>query len=471
MRWRIMAGCFLAIIAIAIAGPPAWLPWGTWVRQHAPSWWSIPVLVAMLLLWAGRFLSDKPSGQSESRWWPTRHRGEHVALGLGLLLLLEPLLHLGVLAYLGNRPAPGAEDILFPQSVANSTTGLIAKVLVLCILAPIAEEWFFRGRLLPWLARVIGPWGAISATSLMFACAHGTPIACLVAAPIGVLLGWMRLYRNDLGACIMVHQAHNALFLFAGTTIVASPMTAMVLAGSGALMLTLAASQGPSRWRALPVGLGLAAALAVVMPTVLTLKDQLWVQAAARMLNRVREPWVGTIISRLDMQRWSGRLTGERARTLRETLDHAGGPAARAARMLLDGSNAQAASASEALADLRATALCQTPSERLCAAATAIGTAWPEALAIAAIEEPDLVATWLGPDGALHAITAAVGGARQKILRNLETAWPGRLASVLFRLPADQVTGLDRRHVRMHYSEAEAMIALLDPERKAAWMK
>jgi hypothetical protein len=43
------------------------------------------------------------------------------------------------------------------------------------------------------------------------------------------------------------------------------------------------------------------------------------------------------------------------------------------------------------------------------------------------------------------------------------------LATVLFRLAPQDVTAIDRRHLRLHYPDAEALIAALDAARRAAW--
>lgn len=471
MRLRTAAGCLLGALAVAAAGPPSWLPWGAAVRGMLPAWWCLPAIASALLLLGAACLPGRPAAPPPGRpLWPTVHRADTVALGLGLLLLLEPLLHLAVLGYLAQRGAPGAEEVLLPRQVGSDPSELPLRIAILCVLAPLAEELFFRGRLLPLLAGRIGRWGALSCTSLAFAVAHGSPIACLVAAPIGVLLGWLRLERRDLGACVLVHQAHNGLFILAGPALVTAPLSAAVLAIGGALMLTLAAAHTRLGWRALPAGLGLAALLALAVPPLLALKDRWWADGVARLAARTRSS-PELLVRRIDALARRGRLGEERAALLRPRLDPLDADAGRALRLYLDGADAETPDVGEALADLAAAARVPDPPRRLADAAGAIGARWPQALAGIADEEPDLIARWLGPDGVARVLCSANSRERRHLLAALERAWPGRLATVLLALPPEAVTPAERRHLRMHYADAEALVRDLDDARRAAWTR
>lgn len=465
MRLRVVAGCVLAVLAVALSGPPTWLPWNRPLHALATAWWMVPAAASLLLLGSALLLPVPTRPEDDGTG---RHRADSVALGLGLLLVLEPLLHLAVLALLAVRRTPGAEDVLLPGAPASQPVALAIQVGVLCILAPIAEELFFRGRLLPWLAARLGPGSALSASALAFAVAHGSPIACLLAVPVGLVLGWLRLSRRDLGACIIVHQVHNGLILLAGPALFTLPLAAAVLAGGGVVLLALAAAHAGGRWRALPAGLALGAGLALALPPMLTLKDRLWAEGTARLLAKP-EATTAQLVARLDRERRRGRLTAARTAQLRDRLG--GSEAALAVRMLLDGGTAAASSEDEAADLLRAALAVPAPPVPLAEAAAAIGTAWPGALAGVAIEAPAMVATWLGPARAPAAIAAARGPDRKRLLAALERVWPGRLASVLFALPPGEVTPIDRRHLRANYPDADALVEALDPVRRAAWAR
>lgn len=455
----------LAILALAVAAPSSWLPWNRGLHALATSWWMLPTIVSGLLLTAGILLPaprrDHPDG-------PQVHRQETVALGLGLLLLLEPLLHLTVLALLAFQRTPGAEDLLLPGTPAASPGSMILQVGVLCVLAPLAEELFFRGRLLPWLADRLGRWSALSLTTLAFAVAHGSPVSCLLALPVGLVLGWLRLTHRDLGACVVVHQVHNGLILLTGPVLFTQPMTAAVLVGGGVVLLTLALFHGRSGWKALPAGLALGAALALALPPLLALKDRLWAAGTVRLLaSSSADPEI--LLSRLDRERRRGRLTTARSDLLRRRLGPERGETALAVRLLLDGPTACAGSQAEAESLLEAAARITIPPLPLAEAAAAIGLAWPGALAEMALEDPAVVATWLGRERAPAAIQAAQGPDRRRLLAALEQVWPGRLGGLLLAMPATAVTPIDRRHLREHYPDAEELIENLDPSRRAAW--
>lgn len=461
MRLRTVLGCAIALLVVLGSAPAAWLPWNHGWHALATSWWMLPICASSLLLVAAALLPAQahPDG-------PLEHRQESVALGLGFLLLLEPVLHLAVLGLLAHRQTPGAEAILLPSTLVGTPGTLLLQVIVLCLFVPLAEEIFFRGRLLPWLAGHFGRWSALSLSSLAFAVAHGSPVSCLLALPIGFVLGWLRLTRRDLGACVVVHQVHNGLVLLAGPALFTVPLSAAVLVGGGLTLLILAAVHGRMGWKALPIGLALGTALAVAMPPALALKDQLWAAGTARLLRTNPD----NVLERIDRERRRGRLTTVRCAALRQHLAaHPATPLALTVRMLLDGSAAQAGTPAEAEAMLEAAARIAVPPMPLAEAAAAIGIAWPAALANQATINPQMVATWLGREHAPAAIIAAHGPERRRLLAALEQVWPGRLGSILLNLPASAVTPIDQRHLRVNYPEAKQLIEALDPDRQAAW--
>jgi membrane protease YdiL (CAAX protease family) len=88
---------------------------------------------------------------------------------------------------------------------------LIAGALV----APFCEEVFFRGFLLPGIARSMPIWIAVVVSSLLFGVAHADlgSLAPLIA--IGLLLGVVRWKTRSLWPCILLHTLNNAAALLA----------------------------------------------------------------------------------------------------------------------------------------------------------------------------------------------------------------------------------------------------------------
>ena len=101
----------------------------------------------------------------------------------------------------------------FPSLEGDSR---IIAVAFFCavILAPIAEEIYFREALLCRVfARSSRPY-ALAVTALVFGALHasaGGPVLLASLSLLGVVLGWVRLRTGSIGAAIAVHATHNAL--------------------------------------------------------------------------------------------------------------------------------------------------------------------------------------------------------------------------------------------------------------------
>jgi membrane protease YdiL (CAAX protease family) len=186
----------------------------------------VVTLIPLFLLMAWQ--RDKPAeavgvvlgqlGQAGIIWWLLRRAGARAApvqwIGPGplrpVLLLLVPLtvcvaLSLTPLAWL-QLPSWGVE-----QALTRLMQQPLLALLLVGVLAPVLEEWLFRGVLLPGLARNYGPTKAILQTSLLFGIIHFNPSQSLSAFLIGLFLGWVYLRTRSLWACILVHATNNIL--------------------------------------------------------------------------------------------------------------------------------------------------------------------------------------------------------------------------------------------------------------------
>lgn len=82
------------------------------------------------------------------------------------------------------------------------------------VLAPLAEELFFRGLLQSLFRQVLRPWGAILATSAIFAVVHiGQPQAIPALFALSVTLGYNYERTGRLIAPIAIHAGFNAIFV------------------------------------------------------------------------------------------------------------------------------------------------------------------------------------------------------------------------------------------------------------------
>lgn len=143
-----------------------------------------------------------------------------LALGVMLPVTLAGLVLAGVVGSLLGVDAP--EVLPTPQSAGD----LLAVVLAGVILAPLGEEFFFRGLAMSAWLRDLGPRTALIRGTLLFAAVHvlnvttsdpstGVRQSVLVLAvilPVGYALGWLYL-RRGLAASVAGHVAYNGALL------------------------------------------------------------------------------------------------------------------------------------------------------------------------------------------------------------------------------------------------------------------
>lgn len=94
--------------------------------------------------------------------------------------------------------------------VQGAPTERAAMLLTVCVLAPLAEEWIFRGYLWGLLARSGGPLATGALTSLLFAAYHLDPIHVVTLLPTAVFLGLARHLGGGLAAPVLAHFGNNA---------------------------------------------------------------------------------------------------------------------------------------------------------------------------------------------------------------------------------------------------------------------
>ncbi len=509
MHARRTAGIVVAVIAVLLTLPD-WLdplmPGGraalsearrTMTVMFREPWPALPALVSLLLLLAVRLMP-----RDERRLTPMAATRDWTAFAVGLLLLTEPLLHLGLLAWSGFQPTPASRDAVFPIPVIGQAAGRpwwsgALSIITLSLLVPVAEEMFFRGRLLGWLAarwggRRFGTSAAVSLTTLAFAAAHGTPAQALVAVPLGLLLALIRLRTGDIGGCVLAHACHNSLFLFLGPMLPGLTWAPPLLALGGTILLAAtwmhhAGSQ--VRWRhakALAAVVLVAAFILVTTPFYRRMQDVLWVAAAHQVVLQWRAD-NDVLLQRLDWQRQRGRLTMTRAGTLYDRLIAQpcqrlpGGNPRQAqvlamlnpARLATDLATGHAGNGSyEILLDL---ADCRVAWPALAECARRIGHAHSDDLASAAIVVPIALVQWFPLDtrrsDCVAQLAATEGPYRRKLLSALERAFPGRVADLILALPTERISPLDRRHLFTHYADAAERLERLahsDPERARA---
>jgi membrane protease YdiL (CAAX protease family) len=487
---RLAAALALACAGVLLASPVGLVPWGERVHALLPGrpWPLLPALVSVVLLASAALMPHVQRAR------PQGAITDYTAMAVGLLLLAEPLVHLLVLGWNAWHPSLASVESVLPSAGALSDAGGwsgAARLLSVTLLAPVAEEAFFRGRLLPWLddAWAGARWGrpgAMLLSSLAFAVAHGDPVLVVFGLPLGLLLAHVRLRSGSLGACMLAHACHNSLFLFVGPGLISTPWMAPVLSTGGAVLVSVAwlhHRRPRSRHRhlhAVAVMLSVLSVIVLTYPFYRQLQDALWVRAAHRLVVSWRVA-NDVLLERLDEQRRHGRLDAGRRAALFTTLEAepcprlpGGNPRQTLVLAVLDAERlagrTDAAQAYDRLLDL----VEARPRPALGAAARALGLGHPEDLVAVLVIHPEVVPSWLplhqDADACLAQLEATSGHRRRMLLSALEHAFPGSVAGLLLRLPAGQITPLDRRHLFGSYPEARDLIDRLDAERKAAWL-
>jgi membrane protease YdiL (CAAX protease family) len=112
---------------------------------------------------------------------------------------------------------PGAEQPIHAvlEAIETSAWGLAGKAqltLTAIMVAPLAEELFFRGLLLQTFWRYLGQaWLAIALSGVAFGLIHNEqPQAVLPMMTMGVILGYVRVRYRSLTTCVLVHALFNA---------------------------------------------------------------------------------------------------------------------------------------------------------------------------------------------------------------------------------------------------------------------
>jgi membrane protease YdiL (CAAX protease family) len=118
----------------------------------------------------------------------------------------------------------GTDKLPSELGVSKSTAALIAAALFVCVIAPIAEEFFFRGFIFMTLRRWkimvgshnIGVWVAAVITGILFGLAHTGSASSQYLIPLGFLgfvLCMLRWRTGSLYPGMALHSINNSLAL------------------------------------------------------------------------------------------------------------------------------------------------------------------------------------------------------------------------------------------------------------------
>ncbi len=242
--WVPFATMLAAVIAILIVGALATVVWilidpGADTSETPDGLLiGLTVIQDALLVGAAVFAVTAIMGRATPRMFGLRPVGLWRALGwiavaYGGYWLVSAML----LAIFGEPPE---QDLVSDLKATEDLAVLIGFGVLTCLVAPLAEELFFRGFLFSVLAARYGVLLAALATGAIFGLIHlpGSPalgVAVLVA--FGALLCLVYWKTGSLVPCMALHALNNAISFGYTKSLSAAAIAALIVASVGLVVL------------------------------------------------------------------------------------------------------------------------------------------------------------------------------------------------------------------------------------------
>jgi membrane protease YdiL (CAAX protease family) len=169
------------------------------------------------LLWACRYAVER-HGTGSLRDLGLRVRAIDLALGLGygVAALIGVGIIASALAHLGIEPHRAS----LVEPMHRSALTVIVVLIIAVIGAPFVEELFFRGLLMSGFVDRFGVPLGIVLQAIVFGLVHLGPTDArgnlgvfLLIAPVGAVLGVLRLGYKRLGTGMLTHAVYNAIIM------------------------------------------------------------------------------------------------------------------------------------------------------------------------------------------------------------------------------------------------------------------
>ncbi len=176
--------------------------WTTWVLS--------------LGLWAGYFFGpifmNRVTGSGPMIDFRLRISARWVAIaaliGVAIQLLVLPVLYFPLLRLVDADPGESAREL---AAAVDTPLEILVFFGSAVIIAPFVEEWFYRGMLLPALARRFNPIVGILGSSVLFMLVHIRPIMFPGIFALAVILALMTMKTQRLAPAIVTHMAFNGV--------------------------------------------------------------------------------------------------------------------------------------------------------------------------------------------------------------------------------------------------------------------
>jgi membrane protease YdiL (CAAX protease family) len=150
---------------------------------------------------------------------PGPQYGKEVLAGLGAYLAVLPLFLLTLVAAAivaqllkYEPPAHPLVEVFFREE-KRAPALVVYSIFLAIVIGPCLEEIFFRGFLYRILRRRFGAAAGMVLSASFFALIHENSFAFWPIFVLGLALAYVAEQRRSIVACMVMHMAHNALFL------------------------------------------------------------------------------------------------------------------------------------------------------------------------------------------------------------------------------------------------------------------
>ncbi len=148
------------------------------------------------------------------RRWRKKHTGEKGFYFSWRNLRFIPLVAVAAIAVQTGIISPLISLVPVPEELQTLMINEIPRftlfgILAIVVVAPVMEEFIFRGIMQDGLTSHIGPLKAILLTSLLFGFIHLNPWQFITGFVLGVFLGWLYYLTRDIIMVITFHLVNN----------------------------------------------------------------------------------------------------------------------------------------------------------------------------------------------------------------------------------------------------------------------
>ncbi|NJM46121.1 MAG: CPBP family intramembrane metalloprotease [Alkalinema sp. RU_4_3] len=144
-------------------------------------------------------------------WFNVNAKGRWFLWSFGGFLVAFPIVILVTLANQQIWQGNGGSNPILPFILqSKDPASLVLFFLTAAIAAPFFEETLFRGFILPSLTRYMPTWGAILASSLLFAVVHLSLSEVAPLTALGIVLGFSYVKTRNLLVPMVLHGLWNA---------------------------------------------------------------------------------------------------------------------------------------------------------------------------------------------------------------------------------------------------------------------